>query len=205
MSKLYKNDLPVWVITDTDAQVTKVGRWVYAGTSGPGNWSIAPASPSPRSTDAAWYWISVRGTAAPLTLTRSNADVFTFAGGNQTSLTLQPGQSVLLVPAGSNVWEVHGWTPSLAQVVNVSSAATLTLARDASVYVNTGAATTWTLPALANNTGLTYRIKNRGTGAITLQRAGTDQLYDTAAVTSITIAAGASVTIINDGSYWLSL
>lgn len=201
---LHKTDLPLWVITDTDAHVSKAGRWVYAGTS-PGAWSIAPASPTPRSGDAAWYWISVRGTAAPLTLNRFNADTFNVAGGSLTSLTIQPGQSVLLVPSGTAAWEVHGWTPSLAQVVNVSSAATLTLARDASVYVNTGAAATWTLPALANNTGLTYRIKNRGSGAITLQRAGTDQLYDTAAQSSITIAAGASATIINDGTYWLSL
>jgi len=201
---LHKNDLPVWVTTDTDAHVSKMGRWVYAGTSA-GSWTIAPASPNPRSTDAGWYWISVRGTAAPLTLNRTNADTFNAAGGSLTSITIQPGQSVLLVPSGSAAWEVHGWTPSLAQAVSVSSAATLTLNRSASVYVNTGAAATWTLPALANNTGLTYRIKNRGTGAITLQRAGTDQLYDTAAVTSITIAAGASATIINDGTYWLSL
>jgi len=201
---LHKNDLPVWVTTDTDAHVSKAGRWVYAGTSA-GAWTVAPVSPSPRSNDAAWYWISVRGTAAPLTLNRSNADTFAAAGGSLTSIVIQPGQSVLLVASGANVWDVHGWAPSRTQSVNLSSAATLTLARDAAVYVNTGAAATWTLPALANNTGLTYRIKNRGTGAITLQRAGSDQLYDTAAVTSISIAAGASATIINDGTYWLSL
>lgn len=199
-----KADLPVWVTTDTDAHVSKMGRWVYAGTSA-GAWTIAPASPSPRSGDAAWYWISVRGTAAPLTLNRTLADTFNAAGGSLTSITIQPGQSVLLVPSGGAAWEVHGWQPSLTQSVNVSGASTLTLARDASVYVFTGTTTTWTLPALANNTGLTYRIKNRGSGAITLQRAGSDQLYDTAAQTSITIAAGASATIINDGTYWLSL
>lgn len=203
-SRAQKNDLPVWVTTDTDAHVSKMGRWVYAGTSA-GAWSIAPASPSPRSGDAAWYWISVRGTAAPLTLNRSNADTFNAAGGSLTSITIQPGQSVMLVPSGTASWEVHGWSLSRTQSVNVSSAATLTLARDAAVYVFTGTTTTWTLPALANNTGLTYRIKNRGSGAITLQRAGSDQLYDTAAVTSISIAAGASATIINDGTYWLSL
>ena len=201
---LHKNDLPVWVTTDTDAHVSKAGRWVYAGTSA-GSWTIAPASPTPRSGDAGWYWISVRGTAAPLTLSRSNADTFNAAGGSLTSITIQPGQSVLLVPSGSAAWEVHGWQPSVAQSVNVSAAATLTLARDASVYVFTGTTTTWTLPTLANNTGLTYRIKNRGSSAITLQRAGSDNLYDTTTQTSISIAAGASATIINDGTYWLSL
>ncbi|BCW46637.1 hypothetical protein [Arthrobacter sp. StoSoilB5] len=169
------------------------------------SWTIAPASPTSRSSDAQWYWISVRGTAAPLTLTRSNADTFNAAAGSLTSITIQPGHSVLLVPSGSAAWEVHGWTPSLAQAVTASAASTLTLARDASVYIFNGTTTAWTLPTLANNTGLTYRIKNRGGGAIRLHRAGSDQLYDTAAVTSITIAAGASATIISDGTYWLSL
>jgi hypothetical protein len=201
---LHKNDLPVWIVTDTDAHISKSGLWVYAGT-GAAAWTVAPAAPTGRSGDAAWYWIKVRGTAAPLTLNRSNADTFSSAGGALTSITIQPGQSVLLIPAGTAAWEVHGWTPSLAQAVTVSAAGTLTLARDASVYVFTGTTTTWTLPALANNTGLTYRIKNRGSGAITLQRAGSDQLYDTAAQTSITIAAGGQATIINDGTYWLVL
>jgi hypothetical protein len=203
---IHKNDLPVWVTTDTDAHVSKVGRWVYAGTSA-GSWVIAPASPTPRSGDAAWYWISVRGTAAPLTLNRTNADTFNAAGGSLTSITIQPGQSVLLVPSGGAAWEVHGWTPSLAQSVLVSAAATLTMARDASVYVcsATSGTPTWTLPALANNTGLTYRIKNRGSVSLTVQRAGSDNLYDTTTQTSITVAAGASATIINDGTYWLSL
>ncbi|MCZ9884045.1 SGNH/GDSL hydrolase family protein [Arthrobacter sp. B2a2-09] len=203
---LHKNDLPVWVTTDTDAYVSKSGRWVYAGTSA-ASWTIAPASPTPRSGDSGWYWISVRGTAAPLTLGRSNADTFNAGGGSLTSITIQPGQSVLLVPSGGAAWEVHGWQPSLAQSVNVSAAATLTMARDASVYVcsATSGTPTWTLPALANNTGLTYRVKNRGSVSLTVQRAGSDNLYDTTTQTSITVAAGASATIINDGTYWLSL
>lgn len=87
----------------------------------------------------------------------------------------------------------------------MDNSATRTLSRDASVYVNGGGITTWTLPALSNNTRLTYRIKNRGSGVITPQRAGTDQLYDTAVVTSISVASGASVTVINDGTCWLVL
>lgn len=203
---LHKNDLPVWVTTDTDAHVSKMGRWIYAGTSA-GSWTIAPASPSPRAGDAGWYWISVRGTAAPLTLTRSNADTFNVAAGSLTSITIQPGQSVLLTPSGGAGWEVHAWSPSITQSVITSNAATLTMARDGSVYVGTATSgtPTWTLPTLANNTGLTYRIKNRGSVPLVIQRAGSDQLYDTAAVNSVSIAAGASVTIINDGTYWITL
>lgn len=72
-------------------------------------------------------------------------------------------------------------------------------------YVFTGTTDTWTLPALAGNTGVRYWIKNRGSGNLTIARAGSDELYDTAARTSITIAAGQGCYIENDGSYWLVL
>lgn len=199
---LTKNDLPVFLIVDTDAHISKAGVWVYAGTSA-GSWTVPPALPSPRALDSQTYFVKVRATAGPLTLNRSNADTFAYGPSSPTSITVQPGQAVLLTPGTSNVWDVSFLTPTAVNTVSVQAGATVTLARSASVYVNNGAATTWTLPALANNTGLTYRIKNRGSGAITLQRAGTDQLYDTAAVNSITIAAGASTTVINDGTFWV--
>jgi hypothetical protein len=40
----------------------------------------------------------------------------------------------------------------------------------------------------------------RGT---TAQRAGTDNLYDAATQTSISIAAGTTARVVNDGTYWL--
>lgn len=194
-------DLPLFPILDTDAFLTRSGVWVYAGSAA-ASWQIAKITAPPRS-DAQLYFVRVRPTAGPLTITTTGSDVFTYAGANVSSITVQPGQGVLITPSNGGAWEVFFASAVNYQAVKTSSAATLTLARDASMYVNTGAAATWTLPTLANNTGLTYKIKNRGSGAITLQRAGTDQLYDTAAQTSISIAAGATVTIINDGAYWL--
>lgn len=85
--------------------------------------------------------------------------------------------------------------------VVISSANTLTLGTNAQ-YVASGTTTTWTLPDLATTVGRVYFIKNRGSGALTLQRAGSDNLYDTSVVTSISIPAGEARIIGNDGTYW---
>jgi len=198
---LTRTDLPTFLLSDTDTHISKTGVWVYAGGSA-GSWTIAPAQPSPRATDSQTYFVKVRATAGPLTVGRSNADTFAYGSTNPISVTIQPGQTAMFTPGPSNVWEVAFLTPTAISTSTVSAAGTLTLDRNASLFVFTGTTTTWTLPALATNVGLTYRIKNRGSGDITLQRAGSDQLYTTAAVTSITIAAGASAAIINDGTYW---
>jgi hypothetical protein len=84
----------------------------------------------------------------------------------------------------------------------VSSAGTLTLG-NAVHYVFSGTTTTWTLPAVTGNTDVFYFIKNRGSGDITLNRAGSDEIYTTSAVTSTTISAGASIRLWNDGTYWI--
>jgi hypothetical protein len=196
-----KADLPLFPIIDTDAFITRSGVWVYAASTA-GSWTISKITAGPRS-DAQLHFVRVRPTAGPLTITTTGSDTFYYAGASLSSITIPPGQSALITPASGGNWEVFYLSAALFQAVKTSSTASLTLARDASVYVNTGAAATWTLPAVANNAGLTYRIKNRGTGAITLQRAGSDQLYDTAAQTSISVAPGASVTVINDGTYWV--
>jgi hypothetical protein len=200
---LTRADLPLFPILDTDAYITRSGVWVYAGSAA-GSWTIAKITAGPRADDAQLYFVRVRPAAGPLTVTTTGGDNFYYAGTTSSTLTIPPGQGAVIVPSSGGTWEVLFMQAPRYQAVKTSSAATLTLARDAAVYVNTGAAATWTLPALANNAGLTYKIKNRGTGAVTLQCAGADQLYDTAAQTSISIAAGATVTVVNDGSYWLS-
>jgi len=72
------------------------------------------------------------------------------------------------------------------------------------VYVFTGsAAKAWTLPDLTRETEITYFIKNRGSDTVTLTRAGTDEIWDTAAVTTLAIAAGTSYLVTSDGTYWI--
>lgn len=85
----------------------------------------------------------------------------------------------------------------------VSSATTLTL-KEGGVYVYTGATTTtWTLPELSREGEISYFIKNRGSDTITLNRAGSDEIWDTSAVNSLSIVAGASYLLTNDGTYWI--
>jgi hypothetical protein len=92
------------------------------------------------------------------------------------------------------------------ETVNVSSASTLTLAGGANAnYVFTGTTATWTLPALAGNTGVYYLLENRGSGAITLNPAGSDHIWWKSSLTTVTIAAGGSLPLLNDGTYWNSL
>lgn len=86
---------------------------------------------------------------------------------------------------------------------NITSAGTLTLSRGYSHYIFSGTTTTWTLPAVAGSTNVQYTIKNRGSGAITLNAAAAaNEIYDTSAVNTITIAAGASAIIVSDGTFY---
>lgn len=84
-----------------------------------------------------------------------------------------------------------------------SSAGTLSLLSHNRNYSFSGTTTTWTLPALANNTGRIYYIKNRGSGNITLNsNAGGSDIYDTGTVNTISITPGSAKLIIHDGTYW---
>jgi hypothetical protein len=69
-------------------------------------------------------------------------------------------------------------------------------------YVWTGNTGTWTLPDLGTYIGVTYKIKNAGTGTLTVQRAGADQLYEAAAGNSVTIAPGADKEFVAGISFW---
>jgi len=87
-------------------------------------------------------------------------------------------------------------------VVSGSSALSLNYNSD---YVFTGTTTTWTLPAVSlGTTGKAneIRIKNRGTGAITLNTASGATIFDTSLVSTIIINSGEAVTILPDGTYF---
>jgi hypothetical protein len=81
------------------------------------------------------------------------------------------------------------------------SSGTVTLGK-AGHYIFTGTTVTATLPDLATYKGAIYFIKNAGSGDITLQRGGSDQIYDVSAVTSITIATGTSRIIVAGVAFW---
>lgn len=87
--------------------------------------------------------------------------------------------------------------------VITSSASTLTLGYGGD-YFFSGTTATYTLPAIsAQFVGRKFAItiKNRGSGAITVNAASGSTIYDTALVASITVTAGAAVYLMPDGTY----
>lgn len=202
-------DLPRFIFSSSQVNIGECGIWLYAGSSA-GAWTMPVRQPSytagqQRRADADVYWVCCLPTAAALTITRASTDNFIYAGTTSNSITIMPGEAVMIVNDGAYWLVLPGAIPpAVYRKTVLSSGTSLTLSRAGSLYMfNGGSATVWTLPALVNNTGLEYHIKNRGAADITLQRAGSDQLYTSAAVNSITITAGNAAHVINDGTYWL--
>lgn len=127
---------------------------------------------------------------------------FDVTGASGMLLSTSTNNGLIQLSSGTNYIYLQG---RVKQILVENSASTLTLA-NARYYVFTGTTTTWTLPDLLTNVGLEYTIKNAGSGNITLQRAGAiDQIYNTAATNSITVAPGASVNVVAGNSYWYTV
>lgn len=133
------------------------------------------------------------GTMTPSGGTYGIAGTLKVVDGTQAN-----GYSFLSDAAGNGSWVNPNIHPT-----STSAAGSLTLSVSTPGWnVFTGTTTTWTLPAVSGNSGFAYFIKNRGSGAITLQRGGSDNLFTTTTVTSITINAGSSAIIYDDATYW---
>lgn len=88
---------------------------------------------------------------------------------------------------------------------SISSSTTITITTARAVWIFTGSSTaTWTLPALAGNTDVTFFIKNKGSADIVLT-AGTNEIYSSAATTTFNITAGQGYMVRNDGTNWTIL
>jgi hypothetical protein len=128
--------------------------------------------------------------------------------GNGGFLNLAPGAAtVLAIGQISGLPDATAATEAVnlqtakrgALVATTWSASTVTLASGENVFTGT-VATTATLPARAAD--LNVYVKNRGTKAITVQRAGSDVLWDRESRTSITVGPGDSIQLIADSAYW---
>lgn len=110
-----------------------------------------------------------------------------------TNITISRSRSLYakgigyIAMSANEVFEDNGGTPTLGK---------------AGHYIFTGTTATATLPDLATYKGGIYFIKNAGSGNLTLQRAGSDQIYDTSAVTSIIITAGSARVVVAGTSFW---
>lgn len=91
-------------------------------------------------------------------------------------------------------------------VVEVSGDTTKTLDAVSKTYLFNGSGdATWTLPTVSGNTQLIIRIKNKTAHTITVQRAGSDNIFTFTTTTSITVGQGESVTLVNDGTHWTTI
>jgi hypothetical protein len=138
------------------------------------------------------------------TLTATNAMTYTSASTllisgppvASTNVTITNGYSLKV---GTGMSTFGGM---LVNPVTENSAGTLTLDNTNVAWTFTGTTSTWTLPALSISKGFIYHIKNAGSGNLTLSRAGSDQIYDTGAVSTITITPGSAVIIVGSTSFW---
>lgn len=111
---------------------------------------------------------------------------------NSTSYTLQT--------ENGTAWRVIGTSGDVTTVIE-SAAGTLSLGGN-SYYVFNGTTSTWTLPSLAGNQGRVYRLKNAGSGNLTIAVSGSDNIWDTSSVTTLTVTPGQAVVIVGGASFW---
>lgn len=196
---------PKKIVSVTSANyITDAGCYYYAGTAA-ATWYLPNRSQNAplRRTDSGVFLVVCEINAGPLTITGLDAN-FSYNPTASTSITIMPGESALIHDDGG-FWiaSMIPSPPRFQRVATTQSGTTATLDRSGSMWTFTGTtAATWTLPSLALNKGIEYVIKNKGTVDLTIQRAGADQIYTISAVNSITVTAGSSVRIINDGVHW---
>lgn len=129
------------------------------------------------------------------------------AASNKTLISpnLNTTSTVGQVWTASNTTGGGSWSNIPVRAGVVSAAGTLTLAYSQD-YVFSGTTATWTLPAISGalifgNTSIV--IKNRGSGNIILNSAsGSNDIFDTSAVSTLTISPGSSIVLTNDGTYF---
>ncbi len=92
-----------------------------------------------------------------------------------------------------------------APTVVTSSSTSLTLTVTGqflkSYYYTSASNGTWTMPAIGT-TGQIIKIKNKGTGELVIQRAGSDQIFTDSLVNSIILLTGDSIELQDDGTNW---
>jgi hypothetical protein len=151
------------------------------------------------------------GTYPNPTLGTVNSNVGSFGSASKTLIGTFDAKGRATAMAETNIQitesQVTSLTTDLGNKQDVfsntlSSAGALTLTTSGD-YTFNGTTTIWTLPAISGNTNVTYFIKNRGSGAITLNsNAGGNDLYTTTSVSTLTIQPGNGFRIHNDSGKW---
>lgn len=153
-------------------------------------------------------FVLTTGSGKSIMLIDSNNSAFNW---NFTGVTVKDENNNVVTTSNPGtiqyLYYVNGiWHITYAAIAKevTTSAGTLTLLPHDRTYSFGGTTTTWTLPALTNTVGRRYLLKNKGSGNITLNsNAGGNDIYDTSATSSITIAPGAARIVENDGTHWI--
>lgn len=198
-----RSGVPVFSTTETSLQLSKAGVWVFRSGSS-GFWTLPPLTGGARQ-DSQIITVKVRETSGALQVSRVGTDAINYAGATGSSVTIRPGQTFTFIPAGNGTWDVLAPAAVDFSLPKRDGGAALTMDRTAAFYVFTGSsAAAWNLPS-TRFTGQKYTVKNCGSATVTISRQGTDQIFTTSLVTSFTVTAGSSATIIYDGTNWVVL
>lgn len=129
------------------------------------------------------------------------------ASGTPTRVGVGTNGQRLGVSAGNITWVDNDatWNGLFLQTLQTASTSVTLSTHGLYTYVGTADAT-FTLPALSSNLNRMYFIKNSSSFNVTVERAGSDNLFTTSSVTSITIPAGSARmiggTTASGTSYW---
>lgn len=135
------------------------------------------------------------------TLTATNASITYTDAANLAINEPAEGTNVTITRPRSVRIGGIGHIDILGSLIAENGASGSTLGK-AGHYIFTGTTATTTLPSLATFQGAIYFIKNAGSGDLTIQRGGSDQLYDTSAVNNIIISSGSARIIVAGTAFW---
>jgi len=209
------NNITIWPITGVSGKLSMFGNVVYGNSGTTSDANFTPVDT--RDIVLGGALTANRTVTFPFAPTNSGSEytlydqlnnAATFKWVPSSALYLSPSDSITSLAAGAVYsvvssdgirYSVKSVSPGIGLITETSSSITLSTATD---YVGNGTTETFTLPSLNANQGRVYRIKNAGSGLITVNVSGSDHIYDAASVTSITIAAGASRIISGGPSFW---
>lgn len=143
-----------------------------------------------------WYQVASRLYVTSQLATKANLASPTLTG-TPLSTTAATGTNTTQIATTAFVQD------AIAGTGNISNAATLSIDVTKKHQIFTGTTSTWTAPVITGNTWKELWIKNRGSGALTINsNAGGNDFYITSAVNTFSLSPGEAVILVNDGTYW---
>lgn len=116
----------------------------------------------------------------------------------------EEGDAVTIQVQGGNWWSILSLVRN-PNLYEIGSAITMGSGLGYNYSFTGSSAITWTLPLLTYfQRTIPFTVKNVGTATLTINAGGSDHIFTTSSVTSITVAAGASVKLYPGPTYWYS-